>query len=349
MARRQKDERCGTGAESAGAVGRLASGVQEAGDQAMARWRRAPGWVHRPVRLGIDLARAVRDDRVSGLAAEVAFFGMLSVFPGLVLLAAGLGSLETLLGSGVAEEAERLVVGFLDQVLTSRASGVVTEARALFAQPRGGVVTVASLLALLGLSRGFAAAIRALNLAYDVHEWRPYWQQRMVALGLALGSAAMALLTLAMVVVGPLLGLGRGVADLTGLGEPFRLAWTWTRWPFLFALLIVWAAALFHLAPNQRNRWLADLPGAVLAAVLWLVVSLGLSAYLRLAAAGNAVLGVLGGGLILLVWLYLLAFALLLGGELNALLHRRSAGDRQRTEPRKPSPHPAARDHRTSP
>lgn len=332
-----------------GVIARLRPPVRNVGGMAMAWWRQAPSWLRHQVHLGIDLARAVRDDRISGLAAEVAFFGMLSVFPGLLLLAAGLGSLEALLGEGVAEEAEQFVATFLDQVLTNRATGVVTEIRALFDQPHGGVATLASLLALLGLSRGFAAAIRALNLAYDVDEWRPYWRQRMVALVLALGSAAMALLTLAMVVVGPLLGIGRGIADLTGLGEPFRLGWTWVRWPFMFALLVVWATALFHLAPNRRTRWLADLPGAVLAAVLWLVVSLGLSAYLWLAATGNTVLGVLGGGLILLVWLYLLAFALLLGGELNALLHRRSSGDQRRGRPRRARPPPEARDHEGRP
>ena len=76
------------------------------------------------------------------------------------------------------------------------------------------------------------------------------------------------------------------------------------------------------MAPARRLRWIDALPGAVTAAVLWLVASLGFSLYLRVAAGANRVLGTLGGGLIGVLWLYMLALALLVGGELNAVLRR---------------------------
>ena len=108
------------------------------------------------------------EDRVTGLAAEVAFFGVLSVFPGLLVLAGALGSLEALVGNGFARQAEDLVLDFLDRILTDQAAGTIRAIRGLFTQPRGGLVTFASLLGLYGLSRGFAAVIRALDLAYDL-------------------------------------------------------------------------------------------------------------------------------------------------------------------------------------
>jgi uncharacterized BrkB/YihY/UPF0761 family membrane protein len=134
----------------------------------MSRWvRRLPGVMR-------VLVRESTDNRVVGLAAEVAFFGVLSLFPGLLFLATALGFLEALLGNGLARQAEEPVLRFLDQVLTDRAAGNVEAVRELFVRPQGGLLTVASLLALWGLSRGFVAVIRALDLAYDVAH-RPPW------------------------------------------------------------------------------------------------------------------------------------------------------------------------------
>jgi membrane protein len=273
-----------------------------------------------PVELLRLLVRECVEDRVSGLAAEVAFFGVLSVFPGLLVLAAALGSLEALVGNDLARQAEELVLGFLDRILTAQAAGAIQAIRELFARPRGGLVTFASLFGLYGLSRGFVAVIRALDLAYDLDEHRSLVHQRLTALLLALSAVVVGIVLLGAIVVGPLLGGGRALAEVVGLAGWFATAWGWLRWPFAFALLVAWAVLLYHVAPYQRTRWLDGLPGAVLAGSLWLGISAGFSLYLRLAATANLVLGVLGGALILLVWFYLLGLALLVGGELNAIL-----------------------------
>jgi membrane protein len=266
--------------------------------------------------LAVALWRECRDDRVTGLAAEIAFYAVFSVFPGLIVLTAGVG---TLLDSELADEAERVIIEGLSGVLTDQAGGLVGEVRSLFAERRGGTFTFALLFALWGLSRGFAAVIRALDIAYGVPERRTYLQQRLLAVVLAVASAVLAVVMLAMLVVGPLLGLGDWI-DQADLSSLYDLAWTWARWPVMVVLLILWAATLYHVAPNHRTPWRADLPGAVVAAALWLLVSVGLSVYLRIAALGNAVLGTLGGGLVLLIWLYLLGLVLLVGGEVNAVL-----------------------------
>jgi membrane protein len=271
-----------------------------------------------------ELTKEVVDDRVTGLAAEVAFFAVLSIFPGLLMIASGLGSLDDLFGSELAGDAEKVVRDFLNRMLTSDASQTIGAAQDLFDEKRAGVLTLSAIGAFLALTRGFAALIRALDIAYDLAERRKWMSQRLVAIGLALGSVLIAVMLLVIFVTGPLLGGGQAVADLLGFGDGFALFWDWLRWPVAFAVLIGWANATFHFGPNHKTPWLADVPGAVLAAVLWLIVSLGFSAYLRVAAGFNQVLGVLGGGLILLVWLYLLSVAFLIGGELNAIIAQRS-------------------------
>lgn len=291
--------------------------------------RALPGWLREAVSITGEVLRESREDRVNGLAAEVAFFGVLSVFPGLLMLAAGLGSLEVLVGNRVAGRAQELLLDFLERVLTSEAAGLVEAVRHLFEQSRGQLFTLATLVALWGLSRGFNAVIVALNLAYDVTERRNLLKRRLEALLLALGGLVVTVVVIATIVVGPLLGRGQRLADVLGLGQAFAFAWVWLRWPVAFAALIAWTAVLYHVAPNLKTRWRAGLPGAVLAALLWLVVSLGFARYLRIAGAGNQVLGVVGGGLILLLWLYLLALALLVGGELNAVLLRRRESRRR--------------------
>ena len=288
--------------------------------------------------------REAVDDRLTGLAAEVAFFGVLSLFPGLLMVAAALGSLDSLVGSKIATTTEREILRFLDLILTDQASGAVDAVARLFDRDNSGLLTVASLVALLVLSRGFATVLRALNLAYDVTERRRWWKLRLWSLGLAVGSTLIAAVVLAMIVVGPLFGQGREVASFFGLGRGFGFIWRWLRWPLVFALLIAWATTLFYIGPNRRKeRWRRDLPGATVAAVLWLIVSAGFNIYLRVAADTNPIYGVLGGGLILLVWLYLLSLSLLVGGELNAVLAARNrapveagaaAGGRSPAEPR---------------
>jgi len=294
---------------------------------AAARIDAGPAWVGAATRLLLEVARGARADRIGGSAAEIAFFAVLSVFPALLVLAAVLGSLELLVGHNLAGQAEAVVVEFLQRVLTSDGSGAVEVVRQLFARRRQGLITAASLFALWGVTRSFATVIRTLDLAYAVRESRTLAGRWLTALGLALGSLLLAVIVLAMVVVGPLLGQGEGLIDRFGLQYWLVGAWDWVRWPFAFVLLVAWATTLYHMAPARRGQWRHDLPGALVAGVGWLAVSLGLGAYVDVVASANPILGVLGGGLILLIWLYLLGLTLLLGGELNAVLdHRRHRG-----------------------
>lgn len=267
-----------------------------------------------------DLVREWQADRVSGLAGEIAFFGVLSLFPTLLALAAALGSLQALAGGDLATQAEEEVISFLERILTSEAEGTIDAVRSLFDASSPGALTIGTLAALWAASRGFASVINALDVAYDIEEGRSFVHLRLTAIGMAIGTIVVLALVLAMLVLGPLLGTGGDVADLVGLGGAFATFWDWVRWPSALVLMAAWAATVFHVAPNHKTPWRWDLPGAVLTTVGWAAISLGFRLYLSIAGETNQVLGTLGGALIVLLWLYLLAVALLVGGELNAIL-----------------------------
>ena len=287
--------------------------------------------VHGRLDEAMDLARALarewREDRVTGLAAEVAFFAVLGFFPALLAIAGALGSLDALVGHRLADRASARAIEFLSGVLTDEADETIRAVEQLFAEENPGIFTVGLVAALWAASRGFMGVIRALDVAYDVEERRGYLQTRLTALGLALGTVVVVATTLAVLVLGPFLGTAQDVADILGLGGMFEAFWRWLRWPVAVTMLVAWSTVVFHVAPFHRVPWRWDVPGALLTAALWAILSVGMRLYLVVAGTGNAVLGTLGGVLILVVWLYLLAVGLLAGGELNGvLLKRRGVG-----------------------
>lgn len=265
----------------------------------------------------------VQRDRLLGLAAETAFFAVIGIFPGLLVATSLLGLLGNVVGAEVAAGAQDRVVGALQLVLTERASETVSSVESLFEDQRGGLLSIATVGALVTLSGAFAVAAGALNIAYDATETRPWLRRRLLGLGLALGTLVLAVVALAVVVVGPLFGRGEQLADLVGLGSVFTFTWDVLRLPAMVLVLVLWAVTLFHVAPSRRTGWRYAVPGALVTTVLWLLASGGFRLYLDLIAGRNPVLGAFGGGVIVMTWVYLLSLALLLGGELNAVLYDR--------------------------
>jgi membrane protein len=296
--------------------------VERARRRAAAELDRRPALRRRSAQAG-DLVDACRRHRLSGLAAEVAFWATLSIFPALLAVAAALGSVDALVGTDAAERTRAELVDGVTELLGGTASGVASTVDGLFDRPRPSLVSVGLVALVWAASRAFTALIRALDVIYGVDERRSWVRVRLTGLGLALGSLAVGSLVLAAVVVGPLLGRGPAVSEAVGLGDAFATAWTWVRLPVAALVLVAWATTIFHLAPDHRTPWRWDLPGALLTMGLWLVGHLGLLAYLSLTAGStNAVFGVLGGALTLLLWLFVLAAGALLGAELNAAVAR---------------------------
>ena len=279
-------------------------------------WREALRFVE-------DLRREWSRARIGGLSAEIAFFGLLGLFPAVIVFAAALGSLDVVIGAGAAADTEQWL---LDRVVEIFGSDNTLRATVeeLFDRSNAGLITAGVALTAYASSRGFTAVVGALDVTYG-HEHRRNWvSTRVMGFVLTLFTVIAAALVAVMVVVGPLFGGGEEIADRLGAGRAFTTAWDWFRWPVVFVVVVCWAASIYHFAPRRRTPWRSDLPGAVVGTVWWLAVSFGFRIYLDAAVGGmNAVFGLLGGALILLVWLYLLAMGLLVGAEINSVLNDR--------------------------
>jgi membrane protein len=282
------------------------------------------GLARRFGRLCADVWRKSDRDRILGLAGENAFMGVLTVFPTLLVFAAVLGQLSFVIGDHNTDKVKAAVSDLLTQVLTSSAEGVDTTVNKLFATS-GNALTVALLIALVSVAQAFASVINTLTLAYDIHDHRGWWHRRLTGLLLGLGSVLTGAVMITAIVIGPLFGKAGQVVSAVGLSEEYAFVWSYIRLPVAFLALVAWATTLFHIGPDRPTRWRSGLRGGLLTAVLWLAASLAFSSYLQLVVPRSPVLGALGGGLILMTWLYLLCLSLLVGAELNAILLARKA------------------------
>ena len=281
--------------------------------------------VGRFFRLFADVWRKSDRDRILGLAGENAFMGVLTVFPTLLVFAAVLGQLSSVIGESNTDRVQTAISDFLKTVLTSSASGVDDTVRDLF-KTHGNAFTLALAIALGSVAQAFASVLNTVTLVYDVHDHRGWWHRRFIGLLLGLGSLVAGAILISAFVVGPFFGKSGDVVAKVGISQDYGYIWANLRYPVAFLALVAWATTLFHLCPDRPARWRSGIPGGLLTSLLWGGLSLGLSSYLQIVVPRSPLLGALGGGLILMTWAYLLCLSLLVGAELNAtLLARRAA------------------------
>lgn len=270
------------------------------------RPRHLARWVWQLTR---DVWAEYRDDRVGDLAASITFWTILSIPAAALSLVSTLSSLESVVGQSLADDVQDDVETFVRDTFTDDAalSDTVGE---LFATSSRGVATVATLIALYTLSRAFAGLIRALDVAYEVEDSRPWWYVRIVAVGLGVGT---------IIVVA-------GAATILALLPSWSLSGVsgWLTAPTVVVGLVMWAATLFHIGPNHSTPWRYDLPGAILTTVGWIAATQGFAVYVRLAPNGNDIQTTVGAILLALTLMYLLSIVLLLGAELNDVISRRA-------------------------
>lgn len=250
------------------------------------------------------------------VSAALSYYFVMALFPALVLLSAFVAYLPV---PDLFDQALSLMSHFVPQ----DSMGLVRKVLADVITPnRGAFLSFGLVGTLWTASGGFANAIEALNMAYDVEETRPFWKTRPLAIGLTFLIGFLLLLALSIMVVGPRFG------EWLSYRAHLSLLWTWI-WPYIhwtltvgFTVLAV--EALYFLAPNVKQRFWATLPGAVLAVGFWIALSYLLGIYFRSFANFNKTYGTLGAAVALMVWLYWTAFAMLLGAELNAELAKRT-------------------------
>jgi membrane protein len=296
------------------------------------------GWGVGPYNVPLLVVRAWRrvvDVRVTGLAAEMTYYALISLIPLATALGAALGFAERFLGPDRVEEIEGAVVTALSTVFAEQVTTDVLEplVRGLLREERTGVAVGGVLIALWLASRMFRAAIRALDDTYSVPERRGLVTQWALGLGLALGAVLALVVLLTVVVVGPLLGGGRRLAEELGQTQTAEGLWEVLRWPTVALVCAAFLAVLYRYGPNVRNTWRDCLPGAVVGTVALIAVAVGFRTYLATVGIGGPDVGepgeavavaaqVIGAILAGVLWLWLSSIVILTGGVLNAELSR---------------------------
>jgi membrane protein len=253
---------------------------------------------------------------------------MLAIFPAIIAVVTIYGmvadpqQVESQIGEfakGLPEGADRLLV---DQL--KNATGAADRALS--------IGLAASLLGVLwSASSGVQGLIKGLNIVYDERESRGFLKLRGLSLLLTIGAIVVAVTALALIAVFP------GFVDGLGLGRAGQLAASIGRWVLLALLMLVALSVIYRLGPDRANpRWRWVSAGAVVALVLWLLGSFGFSYYVENFGKYNQTYGALASVIILLLWLFLSAFVVLLGAELNAETERQTAEDTTTGPPRPP-------------
>jgi membrane protein len=251
------------------------------------------------------------------MAAALSYYFVLSLFPSLIVLSAIVAYLPV---PNLFDEAMSMMARFLPPDSMGLVSRVLSD---VITPNRGTFLSFGILGTLWTVSGGFAAAIEALNIAYDVEDDRPFWKTRPLAVGLALVTGALMLVALSVMIVGP--RFGEWLAGRVHLSYLFVLLWPYIHWSIAIGFTILAVEALYFLAPNVKQRFLATLPGAILAVGCWLALSYLLGLYFRHFANFNKTYGTLGAGIAMMTWLYWTGFAMLVGAELNSELAKISS------------------------
>ncbi|MFF1546280.1 YihY/virulence factor BrkB family protein [Streptomyces sp. NPDC058291] len=263
--------------------------------------------------------REFQDDELTDRAAALTYYGVLSLFPALLVLVSLLG----VAGKSATDE----VLDNLRKVTPGSARDVISDAVQQL-QGRGGV---GSVMAVVGLvlavwsASGYTAAfIRSANAVYDIPEGRPVWKVLPIRVGVTVVLLVLAVVSALIVVFTG--GLARQAGAALGIGHTALTVWSIAKWPVLVVLVTIMVGILYWAAPNVRARgfrWIT--PGSVLALLIWLVASAGFAFYVANFASYNKTYGAVAGVIVFLVWLWISNIAILLGLEFDAELARQRA------------------------
>jgi membrane protein len=265
------------------------------------------------------VAAEVKADNVPLLAAGVAFFALLSLFPAIVAVV----SLYALVAdpAEVSSQVGDLVAGMPPQagdLVLEQVTSAVDGADAGL----GTTAAIGIVLALWSASSGMKWLLSALSLAYDEQEGRPFVRLRGTALALTLAAAVAFAANLAIVA-----GTG-ALAERLGLGDAGRIAVSVLRWPLLGALVLGGLAVLYRYGPDRdRARWRWVSVGSIVAAVVAVLASGAFALYTTVAGSFDEAYGSVGAVIVLMLWLMVTVFAVLLGAEINAEMEHQTAED----------------------
>jgi membrane protein len=257
-----------------------------------------------------------KDDELIDRAAALTYYGVLSLFPALLVLVSLLGVAGRSATEQVLDNLRRLAPGSARDIISSAVEQLQNNAGL------GSLLAVVGLVAAVWSASGYVAAfIRTANAVYDVAEGRPVW--KVLPLRVALTVVLLVLAVVSALIVVFTGSLAQEAGSVLGLGDTALTVWSIAKWPVLALLVMTMIAILYWATPNARVRgfkWIT--PGSLLALVIWLLASGGFAFYVANFGSYNKTYGALAGVIIFLVWLWVTNIAVLLGLEFDAELSR---------------------------
>ncbi|HUE95936.1 MAG TPA: YihY/virulence factor BrkB family protein [Longimicrobiaceae bacterium] len=254
------------------------------------------------------ILKEAREDNLTGEAAKVAYYAFLSLWP----LFLGLFALTGLLGG---EPAFEWIMNGIKSIMPPEPTRFLERfVREITGQQRPDILSLGIVLTFWSGSNIFASLTDGLNTIYDVEEGRSWWKRRLLALGLLVCASVLASGGATAVLAGAEILAALGLAD----------AWNLARWPLAYLFLTALAWVAYYYLPDREQdlsvRYVTI--GALVGTGLWLLATTGFRVYVANWGSYGSTYGLVGGILVLLIWLYLTALSILFGGEVAVSLEQ---------------------------
>jgi membrane protein len=260
----------------------------------------------------------MRDDAL-GLAAQLAYYLILALFPFILFLVAVMDAFSSSSPQFVNE-----LFDYLRRVMPAQVFDLIqsyTERTLRNEDTAPGLLSVGILGSIWAASGAFSALINALNRAYDVQETRPFWKVKGISILMTFGLSALIIVGVLLLIAGP--SIGQTIAEIFTLDDEFIFVWEILRWPAALLFMVATVALLFYFAPDagQPFRWIT--PGGFVGIALWVLASLAFNFYLSSDFnTYDKTYGSIGTVIVLLLYLYISSLTILFGATLNATLVR---------------------------
>ncbi|MEV6970549.1 YihY/virulence factor BrkB family protein [Hamadaea sp. NPDC051192] len=254
------------------------------------------------------------DDNLTSWAAALTYYSVLSLFPGLLALVAGIGLLSDDAFQQVFRETLPLVPMGARDIVTTAADTVRQ------AQGKAGLAAVLGILVAIWSASGYVGAfMQASNAIHGVREGRPIWKTLPIRVAVTVVIGLLLIVSILIVVLSG--RIAARVGEALGLTSAAVTTWNIVKWPVLVILVALMFAILYWASPAARTsefRWVS--PGGLIAVVLWILASVLFGLYAATFGSYGQTYGALGGVVIFLIWLWLSNLAILFGAEVDAEL-----------------------------
>lgn len=253
--------------------------------------------------------------RLMGLSAEMAYNAMLALFPAILAVLTAIGLFEDSL-----QQTFRNLAAQLSKVAPNQALDLILAFKQEISQTKSsGLFSFSFLLAIWASSGALSAAMNALDQIHNVppEKTRPFWKAKLISLGLTIGSILLLVIASFLVFISD--WVVQLVAHESGVSSLLSV-WRLLSWPLALGIVATAFAFIYRFGPSRWSHGTPLMPGAILAAISWAVVSALFRLYVANFGNYNKVYGAVGAVIVLLLWLYMTSLVLLLGDQLNVIV-----------------------------